>query len=191
MQESAPVPLLAAPTVSFDGINNRDGVLPPDVNGDAGPNHYVQWVNLSYAVYNKSGTLPGRAAQRAARCSAGLRRPVRDAERRRSDRALRRARRPVDAVAVRAAELSRPARSTSASPCRKTGDPTGQYWRYEFKISDTKLNDYPKFGVWPNGYFMSVNQFAGNTFAGAGVVAFERDKMLQGLAAAHVLRRHE
>ena len=73
----------------------------------------------------------------------------------------------------------------------KTGDPTGQYWRYEFKISDTKLNDYPKFGVWPTGYFMSVNQFAGNSFAGAGLVAFERDKMLHGQRRPDVLRRHE
>ncbi len=33
---------------------------------------------------------------------------------------------------------------------------------------------------------MSVNQFVGNTWGGAGVVAFERDKMLQGLPAQAV-----
>mgnify|MGYP003351309569 CR=1 FL=1 len=27
-------------------------VAPPDTTGDLGPNHYVQWVNLRYAVYN-------------------------------------------------------------------------------------------------------------------------------------------
>ena len=47
------VPEFAA---NFEGVGNIDGVLPPDINGDAGPNHYVQWVNLSYAVYSKSGT---------------------------------------------------------------------------------------------------------------------------------------
>src|ERR671926_1927104 len=26
-------------------------VAPPDTTGDLGPNHYVQWVNLRYAVY--------------------------------------------------------------------------------------------------------------------------------------------
>jgi len=26
-------------------------VAPPDATGDVGPNHYVQWVNLRYAVY--------------------------------------------------------------------------------------------------------------------------------------------
>src|SRR5262249_48765026 len=66
----------------------------------------------------------------------------------------------------------------------QTGDPTGAYYRYAFKISDTKMNDYPKFGIWPDAYSMSVNQFdsAGN-FVGAGAVAFERAKMLAGQPA--------
>ena len=68
----------------------------------------------------------------------------------------------------------------------QTGDPTGAWYRYAFQISATKLNDYPHFGVWPDGYYMSVNQFVGNTWGGAGVVAFERDKMLQGLSAQAV-----
>jgi hypothetical protein len=48
-----------APTVltSFDGVNNRNGVLPPDPSGAIGPNHYVQMVNLSFAIYNRSGAL--------------------------------------------------------------------------------------------------------------------------------------
>jgi len=29
---------------NFEGTNNREGVLPPDTNGDVGPNHYVQYV---------------------------------------------------------------------------------------------------------------------------------------------------
>ena len=42
-------PLAApAPIVNFDGVGNIDGVYPPDTNGDVGPNHYVQWVNLAF-----------------------------------------------------------------------------------------------------------------------------------------------
>ena len=51
-------------TLSFEGISNvgqstviGGKVTPPDTNGDVGPNHYVQTVNLSFAVYDKSGTL--------------------------------------------------------------------------------------------------------------------------------------
>src|SRR5262245_16608929 len=51
---AGPMPL---PLLSFDGVPNRNGVAPPDATGDVGPNHYVQWVNLSYAVWNKQGTL--------------------------------------------------------------------------------------------------------------------------------------
>src|SRR5437763_15367537 len=44
---------------SWDG-GKYANVAPPDTNGDVGPNHYVQWVNLVINVYDKSGTLrPG------------------------------------------------------------------------------------------------------------------------------------
>lgn len=41
----------------------------------------------------------------------------------------------------------------------KTADPTGQWYRYAFEISGTKMNDYPKMAVWPDAYYMSINQF--------------------------------
>ena len=30
---------------------------PPDCNGTVGPNHYMQTINVTYTIYNKSGTL--------------------------------------------------------------------------------------------------------------------------------------
>ena len=48
---------MPAPIVSFDGVTNRNGLLPPDTNGDIGPNHYIQIVNVSFAVYNRNGTV--------------------------------------------------------------------------------------------------------------------------------------
>ncbi|HBI23230.1 MAG TPA: hypothetical protein DDX84_03250, partial [Nitrospiraceae bacterium] len=30
---------------NFEGVSNVNGVLPPDTNGDVGPNHYIQMVN--------------------------------------------------------------------------------------------------------------------------------------------------
>ncbi len=49
-------------------------------------------------------------------------------------------------------------------------------------MPNNKFNDYPKFGVWPNGYYMTDNQFnqAGTAFLGAGAFAFDRAKMLAG-----------
>src|SRR4029078_8632147 len=46
-------PIIPGPNASVEGIGNVNGVLPPDTNGHVGPNHYLQWVNLSFAVYSK------------------------------------------------------------------------------------------------------------------------------------------
>jgi hypothetical protein len=53
VQATAAPPAMPAPSRSIEGISNTNGVLPPDTNGDVGPNHFVQWVNLSFAVYSK------------------------------------------------------------------------------------------------------------------------------------------
>ena len=53
-------PFLASNTVgvNFPGIDNTDsGFLPPDPTGAVGPNHYVQAVNSSIAIYSKTGDL--------------------------------------------------------------------------------------------------------------------------------------
>ena len=49
-------------------------------------------------------------------------------------------------------------------------------------MPNNKFNDYPKFGVWPDAYYMTDNQFnqAGTAFLGAGAFAFDRAKMLVG-----------
>src|SRR5262249_31343210 len=58
-------PLVPSPIANFDGIG--DGFVgpagqfnlqadPPDTNGDVGPNHYMQSVNISFAVFSKTGT---------------------------------------------------------------------------------------------------------------------------------------
>src|SRR5215472_4263950 len=40
---------------NFEGVNNLNGVFPPDTNMAVGPNDIVQTVNFSFAVYNKTG----------------------------------------------------------------------------------------------------------------------------------------
>ena len=44
------------------------------------------------------------------------------------------------------------------------------------------MNDYPKFGLWGDAYYMAVNQFNQGSlgWGGQGVMAFERSKMLTG-----------
>jgi len=49
-------------------------------------------------------------------------------------------------------------------------------------MPNNKFNDYPKFGVWSDAYYMTDNQFnqAGTQFLGAGLFAFDRTKMIAG-----------
>ncbi len=62
----------------------------------------------------------------------------------------------------------------------KTSDPTGEWYQYAFQFDDY-MPDYPKLGIWPDGYYMATNGFdRGISFASAGATVFERDKMLQG-----------
>jgi len=59
----------------------------------------------------------------------------------------------------------------------ETGDPLGAWYRYAFEFD--MFPDYPKLGVWPDGYYATFHMFQGS-FKGAAFVAFERDKMLIG-----------
>ena len=42
-----------------------------------------------------------------------------------------------------------------------TADPLGTWYLYDFQTSTVNMNDYPKFGVWSDGYYMTINQFDG------------------------------
>src|SRR5207248_2600918 len=63
-----------------------------------------------------------------------------------------------------------------------SGDPTGSYFRYAFQYSN--FPDYPKMGVWPDGYYETFNLFnaAGTAFLGPEICAYDRAKMLAGAA---------
>ncbi|MBI3659395.1 DUF11 domain-containing protein [Candidatus Acetothermia bacterium] len=174
---------MPAPLKNFDGLNNLDGGIPPDTNGDVGPNHYVQWVNSSFAVYRKDGTLIyGPAAGNT--LWQGFGGPCES----RNDGD------PIalyDPLADRWL-MSQPAWPDNGPPFYQciavstSPDPTGSYYRYAFTFNN--FNDYPKFGVWSDGYYLSINSFASEQQAqgNALVVAFERSKMLQNQNARMV-----
>src|SRR5919202_3774482 len=57
-EPSAPSPSNPISGTTWEGINQAGGCgncAPPDTHCDVGPNHYVQTVNSSFAVYSKNG----------------------------------------------------------------------------------------------------------------------------------------
>ncbi len=159
-------------------------VAPPDTTGDVGPNHYVQWVNLRYAIYTLTRTageitgfniVPGFPKNGnvvwqgfGGRCQSDN-----DGD-------------PIvqyDQLADRWILTQFAVSGTPYTQCVavSTGpDPTGTYNRYAFSY-DRSFNDYPKMGVWPDAYYISYNMFRnGRSFTGNTVCAFERAQMLAG-----------
>lgn len=177
-QDAAGSGVLASVGVGFDGVSNVNGVLPPDPSGAIGPNHFVQAVNLSFAVFSRTGaTLYGPANTNT--IWSGFGGPCQSTNN-------------GDPIVLYDRAADRFLISQFALPNYPSGpfyeciavsagaDPTLGWNRYAFLISNTKMNDYPKLAVWPDGYYMSVNQFAQSTlsWAGAGAVVFERERML-------------
>ena len=177
-----------APGLTFDGNSAADNtavfgstVAPPDTNGAVGPNHYVQITNDLVGIYTKAGTLvspPGKFALSKLFTSIGGVCATTDD----GDIIAQ-----YDKLANRWI-LSQFGFTSTATPpyhqcvaISKTSDPTGAYYAYDFQLPGQEFPDYPKLGTWPNGYFMSTNQFfLGGNFDGAGAFAFDRAKMLVG-----------
>ena len=63
-----------------------------------------------------------------------------------------------------------------------TNDPLQSYYRYSFPLGDIDFPDYPHFGVWPDGYYMTVHIFGEGEigFKNLGVFVFDREAMLRG-----------
>ncbi len=153
---------------SFDGVGNPTGCgscSPPDINGDVGPNHYVQAVNATkIAIYNKTGTLISGPFNLGTLWSTGT--------------CTSNAGDPVvlyDPLANRWLLSQFASPSNMCIAVSQTPDPTGAYFTYNFSVGS--FPDYFKFGVWPDAYYMSANE---NTYT---AYAFNRANMLVGAAA--------
>jgi hypothetical protein len=181
-QTSASVLVPAVAGLSFDGVGLGGGytpdAAPPDTNGAVGATQYVQWVNESFAVYDKAtGTIASGFPKAGNTLWAGFGggcQANNDGD-------------PIvqyDKAANRWVLTQFSVSTTPYLQCvavSTTSDATGSYNRYSFSYGST-FNDYPKVGVWPDGYYVTYNMFT-STFQGARVCAWDRAKMLAGAAA--------
>ena len=163
------------PVVNVDGVGNVNGVYPPDTDGDVGPNHYFQMINLSFAIYDKAGNiLYGPAANST--LWSGFPGPW--AGHNDGDPVVLYDEMADRWMASQFAVQTSNGKSYQLVAISETGDPLGAWFRYAFEFD--YFNDYPKMGVWMDGYYASFHMFGGGGFIGSGFAAFERDKMLVG-----------
>src|SRR5262249_29398162 len=167
---------ISPPLQSFDGMSQSSGPVPPDTNGEVGPNHYVQMVNLRYAVFNKTGTILAGPAN-INTLWAGFGGPCE----------VQNSGDPVvlyDQFADRWLLTQLTATGPTYYNCvalSTSPDPTGTYFRWAFSTG-TNFRDYPKYAVWTNASHVATREFAGSggPFVGIGAYALNRTQMIAG-----------
>ena len=165
------------PVKSLNGtIQNFEGqespYYPPDCNGTAGPDHFMQTINTVYAIYDKTGVLKAGPTNMNLIFGGVPGSNYNDGD-------------PIilyDGQADRwvATEFSiSGAINYVMMAISTTNDPTGTWYQYSFQVAS--MPDYPKFGVWRDGYYMGDNNGGSND-----TYVFERSQMLSGLPAQAV-----
>ena len=158
----------AATLQNFEGQGGL-GSYPQDPNGMIGSNYYVQTINSTIAAWDKTGgvyipqtdlyALFGSLGS----CDCGDPVTVYD---KMADRWI---------ISEFEGGITNSNIDTLLFAVSKTNDPNGAYWLYAFAPYINSFDDYPKYNVWGNGYYMTCNCTNPDM-----VVAFERDSMLIG-----------
>jgi Divergent InlB B-repeat domain len=167
----------------FPGYSQQ--AIVPDTNGAVGPTQFVQWANDSFAVFNKSdgsvayGPATGNTLWQAlgGRCAAN---PVLDGVAQ------------FDKLANRWVMMM-PILDGPTYICvavSTTPDAANGGWNlYAFLLPVSKIcncrlmPDYPKLGVWPDGYYITYNQGYNLVFQGDAACVLDRNSMLNGVSA--------
>ena len=182
-------PLVATTAgLNIAGVGDGDygffpNAAPPDTNGAVGATQYVQWVNESFAVFDKTtgalihGPVAGNSLWSG---FGGGCQTNNDGD-------------PIvqyDKLANRWIFTQFSISTTPYLQCvavSTTSDAMGTYNRYSFNYGNVQFPDYPKLGVWPDAYYISFNIFNNAvSFAGAKVCAYDRTAMLAGAAATQI-----
>jgi len=185
-------------TANFDGLNfaTYGNGHPPDTNGDVGPNHYIQTINTAIGIYNKTCGAPIAAFSFNTFMSQGNFGNLCDTNNFGDPVVL------YDTFEDRwiitdfaftldgSGNINNPPGAFQCFATSKSGDPVSGGWNFFSLHLPDALGDYPKFGVWPDGLYMSANLFgfpAGSSFQGVRVWALNKAQMYAGSPTVQVI----
>ena len=164
---------------NFDGVPSLN-VSNPDTQGDVGSNHYFQMVKRSFSIWNKEGDLLyGPAENRTiwSGYSGGWDNcewtdPIVIYDHL-SDRWL------ASCMVYNIPE----GEYYEMIAVSATNDPLGSWHCYSLFFD--VMPDYPKFGLWADGYYLSINEYEitpsyQSTFVGASIIVFNREELMNG-----------
>jgi hypothetical protein len=190
---NAPAP---PPIAVYEGLDRFTwgAGSPPDTNGDAGPNNYIQTVNTSIGVYRKSDGFQQAAFTFNTFMSQGAFGNLCDTNNfgdpvvlydTFEDRWI-----ITDFAFLTDGGGNPVAPAFQCFAASMTGDPVAGGWNFYSIQLTSGLNDYPKLGIWPDGLYMSANMFgfgAGGAFQTARVWAFNKAQMYAGSPTVKVV----
>lgn len=163
------------PLVDFEGASDAFED-PGDPNGAVGPTYYVQALNVTYTVFDKSGNTVMPTKDLGSLWTGD----PQDGD-------------PVvlyDKFADRWLITEFQVTNTPYQFCvavSKTNDPTGSFYVWEFSMGNIDP-DYPKYAIWNNGYYITFQGFNGfNTLVPQKMAVLERNRMLNGSPSAGMI----
>src|SRR6476659_9008731 len=180
-----------APDSSFEGLDfaNWGQGHPPDTNGDFGPNHYIETINVSIGIYDKSTGARVAAFTFNSFMRQGHFGNICDTDNFGDPVVLYDSYEDRWVITDFAFKLDgsgnvvNPPGALQCFAVSKTGDPVSGGWNFYSIAAPGALNDYPKFGVWPDGIYMSANMFgypAGASYQGFHMWALNKQQMYNG-----------
>lgn len=189
---ASPNPTPIAPAAAFEGLSNPSTISPPDPTGDVSSTQYVQAVNTlrgaRIAVYDKAtgnpvtGSFLLQELWNGGRCgNHGEGDPVVQ-----FDPLAQRW--VLSQFAFKFDDFGNPVGPYSECIAVSTSpDAAGTYYPYGYLISKKQFPDFPKFGVWSDGYYMSIHLFGRVGYKQQGIIAFDRENMLIGAPARDMI----
>ncbi len=155
--------LMPTPESHFAGMySSAHGAgWPPDTNGDVGSDYFIQTVNTTIGIYNKStGVEDSTTTFDNFFGGTGITGTPCDGDNNGDPIVL------YDQYEQRwfildfAWDPSENDGSYYSIAVSKTSDPTGDWWQYAMRADNTLMNDYPKCGIWHDGIYITANMFS-------------------------------
>jgi len=180
------VPAISATIgLSFEGVGNTSTlncpsvagftVAPPDTNAAVGDTQVVQWVNVCYAVFDKSTGALIAGPFAGTNFWKGFGAPCETS----NDGDIIIQWDKTNHRWLAAQNVFSPTPYMTCIAVSQTADATGSYFRYAFPQAG--FPDYPKWGLTSSVYYQTQNDFGnGDGFQGVNVCAYDADLMLKG-----------
>jgi Carboxypeptidase regulatory-like domain/Putative Ig domain/FG-GAP-like repeat/Ig-like domain CHU_C associated len=195
-----PGPNVQAPgtIMNFDGLDfaNWGAGHPPDTNGDVGRDYYIQTINTSIGIFRKSDGVRVAAFTFNTFMSQGNFGNLCDTNNFGDPVVLYDSFEDRWIITDFAFQLNaggaviNPPGSFQCVAASMSGDPVTGGWHFYSINTAGGLGDYPKFGIWPDGLYMSANMFgypAGGAFQSARAYAFNKAQMYAGSPTVQVV----